>query len=101
MNALRTEDNRRAPAVLALVPIVPEGRRYDVYLSRVLSPHWRALIASGFWWWHVSIGDREVGSGFAWSEHQAERKAALAARRHARPPARARHTPPRTYSINL
>lgn len=101
MNALRTEDHR-----INLVPAVPlalvrEPRRYDVTLSRAMPARWAERLAGYFWFWTIELDRCPVASGFAWTEHQAERKAALAARRHATPPARARHTPPRTYSINL
>jgi hypothetical protein len=85
-----------------LLSVVPDRtERYDVHISRVMPATWPDRLA-GYWWrWCVDVAGYPVGSGYTWTENAAERKAALSARLHHRPPARAKHSPDRTYSINL
>lgn len=72
--------------------------RYDVTLTRAM-PH--RLSEQVFRWkWTLRVDTLTVDTGFTVTERGAERQAKRAARRHHhRPPAR--HTAPRTYSINL
>lgn len=94
-------DKAAHTAGLVLLSVVTEPHRYDVTINRVMPVMWADRRAGYFWYWRVDFGGYPVASGFAWTEHGAERQAALCARQHAKPPARARHTPSRTYSINL